>query len=690
MDRIRGTNNMKKLAVIMLALAMVIGTVVPASMVSATDGDYGPIVIHKVIPAEGPEETFTFNVYRDFNNNGILDFDDPLYPDTWVADVVIDTAVTDTGQTMVPWLGPYVVHEQLSPGSVYQQPPDQAVKVSTCGRVDLTFTNELGELPGKIRIVKVDEAGNEIELPGATFTVDPNPYGAGVLTVEDNVSIHDAASALGVILLENIPVCIDYTITEVTPPDGYERDPDSQTQHVASAAEYIFVFMNKMGKIKIVKVDEAGSIIDLPGASFTVDPNPYDGGTLFVVDNVSIEDADPALGVILLEHIPICVDYTVTEVEAPGDYERDPTPQTKHVASSAVYTFTFVNTREELGELKILKVDGDGAALAGAEFLITPDPKTGTDSLVLVDNGLNDEDMTVGTLLVTNCIIGTVCTVEETKAPDGYDPAPAQDVTISATVTLTFVNTPKKGELKILKVDGTGAALAGAEFLITPNPKTGSDSLVLIDNGTNDEDMTVGTLLVTNCIIGTVCTVEETKAPTGYDPAPAQDVTISATVTLTFVNTPKQEGGTPGYWSSPAAMEHHGKAQLAEWFRTIVLASAWFEDGLANPNDNTAYNNMVGILNDTGAKGYKGAVNQFRAQYLATRLNALSGRLGLATPHDITGVLGAETYFGYPVGSLGEIIDTIEAKAEGEIFKPLPTRDDVLIMKSVCDMLNNP
>jgi hypothetical protein len=593
-SEIRGTNNMKKLAVIMLALAMVIGMVVPASMVSATDGTRGPIVIHKVIPAEGPKEVFTFNVYRDYNNNGILDFDDPDYPDTWVADVVIDTAVTDTGQTMVPWLGPYVIHEQLSPGSVYQQPADQAVKVSTCGRVDVTFTNELGELPGRIRIVKVDEAGNEIELPGATFTVDPNPYGAGVLTVEDNVSPHDAAPALGVILLENIPVCIDYTVTEIAPPDGYERDPDSQTQHVASAAEYIFVFTNKMGKIKIVKVDEAGNIIELPGASFTVDPNPYDGGTLFVVDNVSPEDADTALGVILLEHIPICVDYTVTEVEAPGDYERDPDPQTKHVDSSAIFTFTFVNTKEELGRLEILKQDESGNALAGAEFLITPDPQTAADSMVLVDNGLNDENPADGVLLVTGCIIGTVCEVKETKAPDGYDPAPAKTVTISATVTLTFVNTPK------------------------------------------------------------------------------------------------EEGGTPGYWSSPAAMEHHGKAQLAEWFRTIVLASAWFEDGLANPNDNTAYNNMVGILNDTGAKGYKGAVNQFRAQYLATRLNALSGRLGLATPHDITGVLGAETYFGYPVGSLGEIIDTIEAKAEGEIFKPLPTRDDVLIMKSVCDMLNNP
>jgi hypothetical protein len=100
---------------------------------------------------------------------------------------------------------------------------------------------------------------------------------------------------------------------------------------------------------------------------------------------------------------------------------------------------------------------------------------------------------------------------------------------------------------------------------------------------------------------------------------------------------------------------------------------------------------MVTILDDTGANGYKGAVNQFRLQYLATRLNALSGRLGLATVHDISGVRDAEAYFGYGSGTLSQIIDTIEAKeTDGEIFKAPPIRYQILAMKSVCDMLNNP
>ena len=120
---------MKKLALIILTLALVIGMGLPASAL-ATDGH--PITIHKTIPEGGPAETFTFNVYRDLNNNGIIDFPEYL-PDVWVGDVVINTASTDTGSITVPSLGPYVIHEELSAGSVYQQPADKEVNVAGPG-----------------------------------------------------------------------------------------------------------------------------------------------------------------------------------------------------------------------------------------------------------------------------------------------------------------------------------------------------------------------------------------------------------------------------------------------------------------------------------------------------------------------------------------------------------------------------
>ena len=154
-------------------------------------------------------------------------------------------------------------------------------------------------------------------------------------------------------------------------------------------------------------------------------------------------------------------------------------------------------------------------------------------------------------------------------------------------------------------------------------------------------------------------------------------------------------GGTPGFWQSPAAVKLYGKPQLAAWFIEIVLASAWFEDSLAAGTYDEVYDKMFDILKDTGAAGYDGAVNQFRFQYLATRLNTKTTppRLDLSTAHDISGIVvngvNASGYFGYDMGTLQQIINSIESKASGGIFAPQPSRPQMLFMKTVCDKLNN-
>lgn len=157
-------------------------------------------------------------------------------------------------------------------------------------------------------------------------------------------------------------------------------------------------------------------------------------------------------------------------------------------------------------------------------------------------------------------------------------------------------------------------------------------------------------------------------------------------------------GGTPGFWKGPGALNEYGeteteaKAQIASWFREIVWASLWFEDELASGTDDEVYDNMVGILGNTGAAEYEGAVNQFRLQYLATRLNTKTTppRLAPGTLHNISSIPGTGEYFGYDIGTLQQIIDTIESKeTDGLIFDPPPSRDDMLIMKDVCDALNN-
>jgi uncharacterized surface anchored protein len=241
---------------------------------------------------------------------------------------------------------------------------------------------------------------------------------------------------------------------------------------------------------------------------------------------------------------------TVEETVVPNGYEGAD-PQTVTIGDTA--ELTFVNEKEERGQLKIKKVDKCGRLLAGAQFLIEPNPKTGTGSLTVIDNGLNDEDPTAGILLVTNCIKGITYTVTETVAPPGYVPGPPQTVTVACEQYLKFVNEKEeRGQLKIKKVDGCGRLLAGAQFLIEPNPKTGTGSLTVIDNGLNDEDPTAGILLVTNCLKGITYTVTETVAPPGYVLGSPQTVTIACEQCLKFVNYRENQcggGWCGGCWS---------------------------------------------------------------------------------------------------------------------------------------------
>jgi hypothetical protein len=156
-----------------------------------------------------------------------------------------------------------------------------------------------------------------------------------------------------------------------------------------------------------------------------------------------------------------------------------------------------------------------------------------------------------------------------------------------------------------------------------------------------------------------------------------------------FTRAEPELGGTPCFWGSCWAIMEYGKCNLVTWFREIVADSEWFADVTITGNLNVDYWTMWVILQD-GGWGYLGAVNQFRAQYLATRLNTMpdSPRLGLGTVHDITSIPGASSYFDYDSGTLEQIVDTIESKAEGGIFTAPPSKYNILIMKNICDALN--
>lgn len=149
-----------------------------------------------------------------------------------------------------------------------------------------------------------------------------------------------------------------------------------------------------------------------------------------------------------------------------------------------------------------------------------------------------------------------------------------------------------------------------------------------------------------------------------------------------------ESGGTPGFWSGPGAVNLYGKDKIVGWFTTIVGSSKWFTGVPITGVVDLDYEIMRDILKASAGNDYEEMVAKFRSQYLATRLNAEAGRLGLDTSHDISGIPNAESYFGS--GTLAQIIATIESKAVGPIFTAPPNEDQMEIMKDVCDFLNNP
>ena len=530
---------MKRLILIALALALALG-MAWAPAVAAVEPV--PITIHKTIPAGGPIEAFTFEAWRDINNNGVIDAGD-----IFVGQVVIVGA--GTGVIYSTIMGVTIIHEVLIPGSAYQQSPDVIVQVSC--EVEVVIHNEAQvQEVGQIVILKKDGAGNA--LAGATFEISPNPITGELpaLTIVDEGLNDEAIGIPGVLSVSECKVCVTCTVTETVPPAGYTAAPP-QTAHVTTAGETVeltFINTPELGELIIQKVDGAGNA--LAGATFVITPDPKTGaGAMTLVDN-GLNDEDPAEGTLKVTGCIIGTVCTVEETVAPAGYVPAP-PQT--VTISAEVALTFVNEKEERGQLKIKKVDKCGGLLGGAQFLIEPNPKTGTGSLTVVDNGLNDEDPTAGILLLTDCLKGITYTVTETVPPPGYVAGPPQTVTVACEQYLKFVNEKEeRGQLKIKKVDNCGRLLAGAQFLIEPNPKTGTGSLTVVDNGLNDEDPTAGILLVTNCLKGITYTVTETVAPPGYVVGPPQTVTIACEQCLKFVNYRESQCGSGcwgGWWS---------------------------------------------------------------------------------------------------------------------------------------------
>ena len=380
--------------------------------------------------------------------------------------------------------GEYTVIETKAPDGYELSLDLVVVEVNSKAVVYKTITNT--KILGKINILKVDSADENIKLPGAVFEVkDFQGTVVDTITTDEN----------GVGTSKELPYG-SYTVAEVSAPSGYELSGESKNVTIDSNGQIIeLTFKNSklLGSIAIEKVDSEDSEIKLKGAEFKVlNSDGEEVGNI-----VTGEDGKGSLGSLAYG------EYTVIETKAPDGYELSLDLVVVEVNSKAVVYKTITNTKI-LGKINILKVDSadENIKLPGAVFEVKDFQGTVVDTITTDENGVGtSKELPYGSY-----------TVAEVSAPSGYELSEeSKNVTIDSngeTIELTFENTKILGKINILKVDSIDESikLSGAEFEIRDLEGNTLDTIITNEEGVaNSIQLPYGSYIVI-----------ETKAPEGY------------------------------------------------------------------------------------------------------------------------------------------------------------------------------
>ena len=373
----------------------------------------------------------------------------------------------------------------------------------------------------------------------------------------------------------------NYTITTAT---YWTKSGDSTVQPIVELGRTPKAFSGnkevtfpKEGSynLKLIKVEQGNTTNKLQGATFRItSPN----GT---VTETTSSNGEINVGPITI-NTPGTDTITIEETQAPDGYEKVITApinvQVTKTLSSNTYTMSnAVITNTQTGSsisvsgstitvtvenklipkdseynLKLVKVEQGNTSkkLQGAEFRIN----SPTGEVTQTTNASGE--INIGQIAVTATGTDTI-TIEETKAPDGYEKIITAPITVQVTkvfenntykmstaqitnaqtgasltlsgntITVTVENklTPKTSEynLKLVKVEeGTSNKLEGAEFKI--NSPNGEVTKTTNASG----EINIGPIAVTATGTDTI-TIEETKAPAGYEKIITAPITVQVT-----------------------------------------------------------------------------------------------------------------------------------------------------------------
>ena len=373
----------------------------------------------------------------------------------------------------------------------------------------------------------------------------------------------------------------NYTITTAT---YWTKSGDSTVQPIVELGRTPKAFSGnkevtfpKEGSynLKLIKVEQGNTTNKLQGATFRItSPN----GT---VTETTSSNGEINVGPITI-NTPGTDTITIEETQAPDGYEKVITAPinvqvTKKLSSNTYTMSNAVITNTQTGSsisvsgstitvtvenklipkdseynLKLVKVEQGNTSkkLQGAEFRIN----SPTGEVTQTTNASGE--INIGPIAVTATGTDTI-TIEETKAPDGYEKIITAPITVQVTkvfenntykmstaqitnaqtgasltlsgntITVTVENKliPKTSEynLKLIKVEeGTSNKLEGAEFKI--NSPNGEVTQTTNASG----EINIGPIAVTATGTDTI-TIEETKAPAGYEKIITAPITVQVT-----------------------------------------------------------------------------------------------------------------------------------------------------------------
>ncbi len=383
-----------------------------------------------------------------------------------------------------------------------------ASQSGTSGSVGVWYSSGGGWGTGKtgsITVVKVDSDNNSKKLSGAVFQL-LDQYGNVKATSQPT-------GADGAALFDKLLYDINYSVKEITAPDGYNLSSQVYTFQIKSSdvqknITYNYLDTKIKGGIKITKTDALTSSV-LPGAEIGV----YDSSNNLINSGKTGMD-----GTIEFDNLAYG-NYYFVEKNAPEGYMLNDTKYPFNITDNGVILTGSISDTKITGNILFKKIGQNGNPLKDAEFKLYKNTDTAFANAVAT--AVSDEN---GNVQFNNVDYG-IYNIKETKAPAGYylssmvltadintngatEYARPTGDTGSGLYSLTdyFIIVNIQGSVNINKADENGSSLKGAEFTLFDLNGNPVKTAVTNENG----------LAQFNNVQSGKYTIRETKAPEGY------------------------------------------------------------------------------------------------------------------------------------------------------------------------------